>query len=46
MLGFAYAGAATGRALSILLDKPPLAKAFVYFLIEAVLAAWLVFANL
>lgn len=46
MLGFAYAGAAFGRGLSLVLDKPPFAKAFVYFLIEAVLAVWLVFANL
>ncbi|MCK0148917.1 DUF4345 family protein [Marivita sp. S6314] len=46
MLGFAYAGAATGRAVSLLMDKPPFAKAFLYFAIEAALAAWLVFANL
>jgi hypothetical protein len=46
MLGFAYAGAATGRAVSLVLDKPPFAKALMYFAIEAVLAAWLVFANL
>ena len=46
MMGFAYVGAAAGRALSLVLDKPPFAKAFVYFLIEAVLAAWLVLANL
>ena len=46
MMGFAYAGAALGRALSLVLDKPPFLKAFMYFLIEAVLAAWLVLANL
>ena len=46
MLGFAYVGAATGRAVSLVLDKPPFAKAFMYFAIEAVLAVWLVFANL
>ena len=45
MLGFAYAGAALGRGLSIVLDKPPFPKAFVFFLIEAVLAVWLVAAN-
>lgn len=45
MMGFAYAGAALGRGLSLVLDKPPFTKAFVYFLIEAVLAVWLVLAN-
>ena len=42
MLGFAYAGAAFGRGLSLVLDKPPFTKAFVYFLNEAVLEVWLV----
>lgn len=46
MMGFAYAGAAAGRGLSLVLDKPPFAKAMVYFCIEAALAVWLVFANL
>ena len=46
MLGFAYAGAATGRAVSLVLDKPPFAKAATYFAIEAALAIWLIFANL
>jgi hypothetical protein len=46
MLGFAYAGAAAGRAVSLVFDNPPLGKAFMYFAIEAVLAAWLIFANL
>jgi hypothetical protein len=46
MLGFAYAGAAAGRGLSLILDKPPFAKAVTYFAIEAALAIWLIFANL
>ena len=46
MMGFAYAGAAAGRGLSLLLDKPPFAKALVYFAIEAALAIWLILANL
>lgn len=46
MMGFAYAGAALGRGVSLVLDKPPFAKALTYFLIEAVLAVWLIAANL
>ncbi|MGJ8604910.1 MAG: DUF4345 family protein [Marivita sp.] len=46
MLGFVYLGASAGRALSLVLDAPPLPKALVYFLVEAVLAAWLLIANL
>lgn len=46
MMGVAYAGAAAGRGLSLLLDAPPMPKALVYFGIEAGLAAWLVLANL
>lgn len=46
MLGFAYAGAALGRVVSIALDRPPFAKTAIYGGIEAVLAAWLIFANL
>lgn len=45
MLGFIYAGAATGRFLSIVLDNPPLMKALTFGGIEAVLAIWLIFAN-
>ena len=45
MLGVVYAGAALGRGLSLVLDKPPFPKALVYFAIEAVLALWLVAAN-
>ena len=40
MLGIAYTGAASGRLLSILLDRPPLPKAFIWFLFEAIPAAW------
>jgi hypothetical protein len=46
MLGIAYAGAATGRALSALIDKPPMRKLALYGGIEAGLAAWLIAANL
>lgn len=42
MLGLAYTGAAVGRFLSILLDKPPMPKAFVWFLFEALPALWLI----
>jgi hypothetical protein len=46
MLGFAYAGAALGRVVSALLDRPPLAKVALFGGIEAALALWLVLANL
>ena len=46
MLGFVYLGAGAGRALSLILDKPPFPKAHLYFLFEAVLAVWLLWANL
>lgn len=42
MLGVAYAGAAAGRLLSIILDKPPMPKALVWFLFEALPALWLI----
>ncbi len=41
MLGVAYAGAATGRLVSIVIDKPPMPKAFIWFLLEALPSAWL-----
>ena len=44
--GVAYAGAAFGRLTSLALDKPPFAKAFLYFAVEALLAAYLLLANL
>ena len=46
MLGVAYLGASFGRLVSILLDKPPFVKATIYFGIEAVLAIWLILANI
>ncbi|OSQ51232.1 DUF4345 family protein [Marivita geojedonensis] len=46
MMGIAYAGAAAGRGLSLVLDGPPMPKALIYFGIEAALAAWLILANL
>ena len=45
MLGVAYAGAATGRLVSLILDNPPKQKATVYFLVEAFGAVWLLVAN-
>ncbi|KEJ97636.1 protein of unknown function [Pseudosulfitobacter pseudonitzschiae] len=46
MLGFAYAGAAAGRVVSLVLDKPPFRKLLVFGGIEAALALWLIIANL
>jgi len=46
MIGFAFAGAATGRVLSLIFDKPPVQKVLVFGGIEAALAAWLLAANL
>lgn len=46
MLGFVYLGAGAGRALSLVMDKPPFPKAHLYFAFEAVFAAWLLIANL
>ncbi|WP_375281953.1 DUF4345 family protein [Pseudooctadecabacter sp.] len=45
MLGVAYVGAGAGRALSILVDKPPLKKALVFLAFEWPPAAWLVWYN-
>lgn len=45
-LGVAYLGAAAGRGLSIVLDGAPRRKAGIYFAIEAVLAVWLIAANM
>ncbi len=45
MLGVAYAGAAAGRALSLLLDAPPRRKAALYLAFEAGPAAWLLTWN-
>ena len=46
MLGFAFAGAALGRVVSLALDAPPVGKVVVFGGIEAALAAWLLAANL
>lgn len=46
MIGFVYAGAAMGRFVSLMLDNPPFAKAFTFGAIEALLALWLIAANL
>ena len=46
MMGFVYLGAGLGRGLSLLFDKPPFPKAHLYFLFEAVFAAWLLIVNL
>lgn len=46
MIGFAFGGAAMGRIVSLILDKPPLGKVLIFGGIEAALAAWFVFANL
>lgn len=45
MLGFAFVGAAVGRVLSLILDKPPVVKVLVFGGIEAALAAWFLMAN-
>ncbi|MCF6443434.1 DUF4345 family protein [Nereida sp. MMG025] len=46
MLGVAYTGAAAGRFISIVIDKPPMPKALVFFLFEALPAAWLITWNI
>lgn len=46
MIGFAYTGAALGRVVSLLIDKPPLKKLLIFGGIEAGLAVWLLAANL
>lgn len=46
MIGFAFVGAALGRAVSLILDKPPVRKVLIFGGIEAALAAWFLFANL
>ena len=45
MIGFAFVGAALGRVLSLLLDRPPVRKVLIFGGIEAVLAAWFLAAN-
>lgn len=46
MVGFVYAGAASGRVVSLFIDRPPLGKVLVFGGIEAGLAIWFLVANL
>lgn len=46
MIGFAFAGAACGRVLSLIFDAPPVPKLLLFGGIEAALAFWLIAANL
>ena len=46
MIGFCFAGAALGRVLSVIFDQPPLRKVALFGGVEAVLATWLLWANL
>lgn len=46
MIGFAFAGAALGRVLSLIADKPPVGKVLIFGGIEAALAAWFLIVNL
>lgn len=46
MIGFAFAGAALGRVVSLILDQPPLRKVLLFGGIEAALAAWFLSVNL
>lgn len=46
MIGFAFAGAALGRLLSLVVDKPPRRKVLIFGGIEAVLALCLLAINL
>ena len=46
MIGFAWGGAAVGRATSLLLDDPKPMKKIVFFIIEVAVAAPLLILNL
>jgi hypothetical protein len=46
MVGFAWGGAAVGRATSILLDEAPTRSTWIFFLVEAAVAAALIGLNL
>lgn len=46
MIGFAFAGAALGRLVSLVFDSPPLSKVLLFGGIEAALALWFLAANL
>ncbi|WP_299145518.1 DUF4345 family protein [uncultured Tateyamaria sp.] len=45
MIGFAFLGAALGRCLSLVFDKPPVRKVIIFGGIEAGLAIWFLVAN-
>jgi hypothetical protein len=45
MIGFAFVGAAMGRVLSLIFDKPPAVKVLIFGGIEAALAVTLLLAN-
>ena len=46
MIGFAFLGAALGRLISLVVDKPPVAKLLLFGGIEAALAAWFLVVHL
>ena len=46
MMGMGFLGAATGRLISCLVDRPAESKAWVFFAIEAAMAAALIPSNL
>ncbi|MEL7345260.1 MAG: DUF4345 family protein [Pseudomonadota bacterium] len=46
MMGVAYTGAATGRLLSCLVDRPAVTRAWIFFAIEAAMAIALLAINL
>ena len=45
MVGFAYAGAASGRLTGILVDQITKSTAYMFCAVEAVLAVWLIYVN-
>ena len=45
-LGVAYGGAGLGRAVSIVLDKPPLRKGLIFLAFEWIPALWLILWNI
>ena len=45
MLAIAYIGAGTGRLVSIVVDRPPMPKALIWFAFEAIPAALLIWLN-
>ena len=46
MIGFAFAGAALGRVVSLVFDKPPVKKVLVFGGIEAALSVVLLYLNI